>query len=85
MQNASGKHCSSFPATATRSLPDVQAEAADTVVLAVGTDLQWSAEGHDATTINFTAASTALIEQVAAAAKKPIVVVRHFPAQSSPF
>jgi hypothetical protein len=51
------------------------AEAADTVVLAVGTDLHWSAEGHDATTINFTAASAALIEQVAAAAKKPIVVV----------
>ena len=51
------------------------AKAADTVVLAVGTDLGWSAEGHDAATINFTAASAALIEQVAAAAKKPITVV----------
>ena len=51
------------------------AKIADSVVLAVGTDLSWSSEQHDATAINFTAASAALIEQVAAVAKKPIVVV----------
>ena len=37
--------------------------------------MKWSSEGHDAETINFTAASAALIQQVAAAAKKPITVV----------
>merc|ERR1712232_918404 len=51
------------------------AKDADFVVLAVGTDLSWSAEGHDAKNISFTDAQTALIEQVAAAAKKPVVVV----------
>lgn len=51
------------------------AKEADTVVLAVGTDLSWSAEGHDAESITFTAAQLALIEQVAAAAKKPVTVV----------
>jgi hypothetical protein len=51
------------------------AKTADTVVLAVGTDLTWAAEGHDAKNISFTDAQTALIEQVAAAAKKPVVLV----------
>eukprot|EP00912_Choanoflagellata_sp_UC4_P000634 UC4_evm4s392 len=51
------------------------AEAADHVVVAVGTDLSWSREGHDATNISFTDAQLALIEQTAAAAKNPIVVV----------
>merc|ERR1712159_619431 len=51
------------------------AKDADTVVLAVGTDLSWAAEGHDATNISFTDAQAALIEQVAAAAKKPVIVV----------
>ena len=44
------------------------AAAADTVVLAVGTDLTWAAEGHDATSISFTDAQLQLIEQTAAAA-----------------
>ena len=51
------------------------AAAADTVVLAVGSDLSWSAEGHDAANISFTDAQSSLIAQCAAAAKKPIVVV----------
>lgn len=51
------------------------ATAADTVILAVGTDLGWSSEGHDAETITFTDAQLAMVEQVAAAAKKPVVVV----------
>lgn len=51
------------------------AKAADTVVLVVGTDLEWAAEGHDATRINFTEAQTQLITEVTQAAKKPIVVV----------
>jgi len=50
------------------------AKDADTVVLGVGTDLTWSAEGHDATNISFTDAQMMLIEQVAAAAKKPVIV-----------
>ena len=48
---------------------------ADTVVLAVGTDLTWGREGHDATNISFTDAQTALIEKVSEAAKKPVVLV----------
>mmetsp|Transcript_107725 Transcript_107725/g.303479 ORF Transcript_107725/g.303479 Transcript_107725/m.303479 type:complete len:901 (+) Transcript_107725:91-2793(+) len=51
------------------------AKDADMVVLGVGTDLSWAAEGHDATNISFTDAQSALIDQVAAAAKKPVVVV----------
>mmetsp|Transcript_23199 Transcript_23199/g.65835 ORF Transcript_23199/g.65835 Transcript_23199/m.65835 type:complete len:902 (+) Transcript_23199:68-2773(+) len=51
------------------------AKDADTVVLAVGTDLTWAAEGHDAKNISFTDAQAALIEQVAAAAKKQVIVV----------
>ena len=48
---------------------------ADTVVLAVGTDLSWGREGQDAKNISFTDAQTALIEKVSEAAKKPVVVV----------
>lgn len=51
------------------------AKAADTVVLAVGSDLSWSAEGHDAKNISFTDAQSALIAKVSAAAKKPVIVV----------
>ncbi|CAE7387994.1 BXL6 [Symbiodinium necroappetens] len=51
------------------------AKGADTVVLAVGTDLSWAAEGHDAKNISFTAAQQALIEKVAEAAKKPVILV----------
>ena len=51
------------------------ATAADTTVLVVGTDLKWAAEGHDARRINFTAAQDALISQVSAAAKRPIIIV----------
>jgi len=50
------------------------AKTADVVVLAVGTDLSWSAEGHDAKTIDFTEAQLTLIEQVSAAAKNPVIV-----------
>lgn len=51
------------------------AKDADTVILAVGTDLTWSREGHDAQNISFTDAQAALIDQVAAAAKKQVLVV----------
>eukprot|EP00040_Diaphanoeca_grandis_P030520 m.180510 g.180510 ORF g.180510 m.180510 type:complete len:788 (+) comp32023_c1_seq1:116-2479(+) len=51
------------------------AAAADTVVLVVGSDLTWSREGHDAINISFTDAQTQLMMQVAAAAKKPVIVV----------
>ena len=49
--------------------------AADTCVLAVGSDLSWAAEGHDARNISYTSAQQALITQAAAAAKKPVIVV----------
>jgi len=51
------------------------ATSADTVILAVGTDLTWSREGQDAENITFTDAQTALIDQVAEASKKPVIVV----------
>jgi len=51
------------------------ARAADIVVLAVGTDLSWSREGHDAETIVFNPGQVELINQVAAAAKQPVIVV----------
>jgi beta-D-xylosidase 4 len=51
------------------------AQKAETVILAVGTDLGWSAEGHDATNISFTDAQLAMVEQCAAAAKNPVIVV----------
>ena len=51
------------------------AKGADEVILAVGTDLSWAHEEHDADNITFTAAQAQLISQVAEAAKKPVVVV----------
>jgi len=51
------------------------ARVADIVVLAVGTDLSWAAEGHDATSITFNNGQRQLIEQVASAAKKPVIIV----------
>lgn len=39
---------------------------ADTVILALGTDLSWAAEGHDAKTITFTAAQLELYTKVSA-------------------
>jgi pre-mRNA-splicing factor SYF2/beta-D-xylosidase 4 len=51
------------------------AKAADVVVLGVGTDLSWSAEGHDAKTIVFNEGQKVLIQKVAEAAKKPVVLV----------
>jgi len=51
------------------------AKDADTVILAVGTDLTWAHEEHDAASIVFTDAQTQLIAQVSAAAKKPVIVV----------
>ena len=49
--------------------------AADTCVVAVGTDLGWASEGHDAANISYTAAQQELITKAAAASKKPIIVV----------
>ena len=49
--------------------------AADTCVVAVGTDLEWAAEGHDAHNISYTTAQRALITLAAAAANRPIIVV----------
>ena len=59
------------------------ASSADHVILGVGTDLNWAHEEHDAevngdgaaAAISFTDAQVQLIEQVAAAAKKPIVLL----------
>ena len=51
------------------------ARSADTVVLAIGTDLAWAAEGHDATNISLTDAQLQLVQQTAAVAKQPVVVV----------
>jgi pre-mRNA-splicing factor SYF2/beta-D-xylosidase 4 len=51
------------------------AKGADAVILAVGTDLTWAHEEHDATNITFTDAQAMLIEQVAAAAKKPVILI----------
>eukprot|EP00750_Incisomonas_marina_P023484 INCI5035.7.p1 GENE.INCI5035.7~~INCI5035.7.p1 ORF type:complete len:707 (+),score=122.42 INCI5035.7:169-2289(+) len=51
------------------------AAAADRVILAVGTDLTWAHEEHDADSIAFTDAQKQLIQQVAAAAKKPVTLV----------
>ena len=41
----------------------------------MGTDLTWSAEGHDAKNISFTTAQATLIQKVAEAAKKPVILV----------
>ena len=51
------------------------AKAADEVILAVGTDLSWAHEEHDAQNITFTAAQAQLIREVAGAAKKPVVLM----------
>jgi beta-glucosidase-like glycosyl hydrolase len=51
------------------------AKAADTVILGIGTDLSSAAEGHDALGISLSEGQTKLVEAVAAAAKKPIIVV----------
>jgi pre-mRNA-splicing factor SYF2/beta-D-xylosidase 4 len=51
------------------------AATADAVVMAVGTDLRWAREGHDATSVAFSDGQLALIKAVAAAAKKPIIIV----------
>jgi beta-glucosidase-like glycosyl hydrolase len=51
------------------------ARAADTVVLAVGSNLGTAAEGHDTTTLDFSSGQTELIRQVTAAARKPVIVI----------
>jgi len=51
------------------------AAAADVVILAVGTDLDWAKEGHDTSSIDFTDAQAQLMSQVAAASKKPVTVI----------
>lgn len=50
------------------------AKSVDIVVLAVGTDLTWAHEEHDASSITFTDAQAQLISQVADAAKKTVLV-----------
>jgi len=52
------------------------ARAADIVILGVGTALSWAAEGHDAASITFSEGQRQLIQQVADAAKKPVIVVQ---------
>ena len=47
------------------------------MILAVGTDLSWAHEEHDAENITYTAAQLSLISQVAAAAKKPVILVQY--------
>jgi hypothetical protein len=47
----------------------------DRVILVVGTDLTWAREGHDAESLSFSAGTLALVDAVAAAAKRPVVVV----------
>ena len=49
--------------------------AADTCVVAVGSDLSWASEGHDASNISYTDAQQQLVTEAAAASKKPIIVV----------
>ena len=51
------------------------AAAADVVIVVVGSGLKMAAEGNDISNISFPDGQAQLIEQVAAAAKKPIVVV----------
>lgn len=53
----------------------VAAKAADTVVMGIGSDLTWAAEGHDALSISLTDAQSELIAAVADVAKQPIIVV----------
>ena len=51
------------------------AKDADHVILAVGTDLTWAHEEHDADSITFTDAQVQLIAQVSAAAKAPVALL----------
>ena len=51
------------------------AGSADAVILVVGNGVGLASEGHDATNISFPDAQAQLVQQVAAAAKKPVVVV----------
>jgi beta-D-xylosidase 4 len=51
------------------------AKEVDEVILAVGTDLTWAHEEHDAQSITFTDAQLELIKQVSAAAKKPVIML----------
>jgi len=53
------------------------AKEADEVILAMGTDLTWAHEEHDADNITFTAAQAQLIKEVSAAAKKPVILVMY--------
>jgi len=52
------------------------AKDADEVILAVGTDLTWAHEEHDANNITYTDAQIQLIAQVSAAAKKPVTLIQ---------
>lgn len=74
--------------TTDAGIPNVQSEdktgiakavalcaAADTCVVAVGSDLSWASEGHDASNISYTDAQQQLVTEAAAASKKPIIVV----------
>ena len=51
------------------------AKGADTVILAVGTDITMASEPHDAKNISFTTAQSVLIERVASVAKRPVTVL----------
>lgn len=55
------------------------AKTADEVILAVGTDLTWAHEEHDAMSITFTKAQAQLIKEVSAAAKKPVILGEYTP------
>ena len=87
LMDAVEKH-SSAKATGVAGVPNVLSEDtsgiaaavaaakdADEVILAVGTDLTWAHEEHDAANITFTNAQAELIKQVSAAAKKPVVLI----------
>ena len=51
------------------------AATADLVILTIGSDLQLEQEGHDRTSIAFSAAQLALITAVANAARNPVIAV----------
>jgi pre-mRNA-splicing factor SYF2/beta-D-xylosidase 4 len=53
------------------------AKSVDEVILAVGTDLTWAHEEHDADSITFTDAQLSLISQVASAAKNPVTLITY--------
>lgn len=67
--NATSNETSQIPAAV------ALAKSADTVVLVLGTSLEWAEEGHDAKQINFTSAQQQLINQTLAVAKRPVVVL----------